>query len=159
MKALALVLALTLVWDRNKEPDIAGYNLYQGPASFTYTNRLNLGNVASYMVTGMVAGSINYFAVTAINTSGAESDFSNEVSYREPELELPWLTASRENGITISWPSVSGAVYRVVSSADLGLSWYGWVDWTGDLVATNDAMSWSGPTDAEARLFRVVRLR
>jgi len=70
---------VTLQWDRNTEPDIAGYKVYYGTASRVYGVPIVLaGNVTTYTVTGLTSGTY-YFAVTAYNTAGLESGFSNEV--------------------------------------------------------------------------------
>ncbi len=71
--------AVSLAWDPNTETDLAGYKVYYGTASHSYTTVIDVHNVTTYSVTGLGAGTW-YFAVTAYNTTGAESTFSNEVS-------------------------------------------------------------------------------
>ncbi|RMH08925.1 MAG: hypothetical protein D6704_02125, partial [Nitrospirae bacterium] len=66
------------------EPDLAGYNVYYGTQSQIYTVAENVGltdtpNSPTYLVTGLAPGTY-YFAVTALDTSGNESTFSNEAS-------------------------------------------------------------------------------
>lgn len=151
-------MAVVLVWNQSPDPDVAGYWLYQGPQSGRYTRVMDLGNVATCTVAGMVAGATNYFAVRAYSKARGGSDCS--VEYRWPEeMGAPIVTASPHAGITLSWGSVSGAVYRVSSSMDLSMRWYGWTDLTGDLVASNNVMEWSEPVTEAERFYRVVRLR
>ena len=70
---------VTLVWDRNPENDIAGYNVYYGLASGDYAR---LETVTKPTATIMVRGTRTvYFAVTAYNTSGVESALSEEVHW------------------------------------------------------------------------------
>jgi hypothetical protein len=71
---------VTLTWDPNSEPDLAGYKVYVGESSRVYTLTLDVGNLATYTVTGLQAGHTYYFAVTAYDTSGNEGAFSTEVS-------------------------------------------------------------------------------
>jgi fibronectin type 3 domain-containing protein len=71
--------AIQLQWDANSEADLAGYKVYSGVASRAYGTPTDVGNVTSYRVTALAAG-ILYIAVTAYNTAGAESGFSNEVT-------------------------------------------------------------------------------
>jgi hypothetical protein len=71
---------VTLAWDPNTETDLAGYKVYVGTASRTYTTTLDVGNVTTCTVNGLVPGQVYYFAVTAYDTSRNESTFSNEVS-------------------------------------------------------------------------------
>jgi len=70
---------VTLAWDPNKENDLAGYKLYFGVTSGTYTNSINVGNVTQYTITNLDAYTIYYCAVTAYDTSGNESGYSNEM--------------------------------------------------------------------------------
>lgn len=73
--------SVTLAWDPNPESDLAGYIVYYGSASRNYTNAVNVGNITTNTVSGLVNGATYFFAVTAYNTNGLESDFSAEVSY------------------------------------------------------------------------------
>lgn len=69
-----------LSWDPNTESDLAGYKVYAGTSSRSYGPPIDVGNVTSFKVINLAKGQTYYFAVTAYNTSGAESGFSNEVS-------------------------------------------------------------------------------
>jgi hypothetical protein len=70
---------VTLAWDPNPENDIAGYNVYYGRTSGDY---LRVETVATSRATITVKGSKTiYFAVTAFNADGLESDFSDEVHF------------------------------------------------------------------------------
>src|SRR5262245_24686845 len=76
--------SIVLAWDSNSEPDIAGYTVYYGESTGSYINSTNLGLVTTNLVEGLTPGLTYFFAVTAYNTNGLESDFSNEVSYQVP---------------------------------------------------------------------------
>jgi hypothetical protein len=71
---------VNLAWDPNTEPTLAGYKLYYGTAPRTYDTSIDVGNVTTYTITGLTPGVTYYFAATAYDTNGSESDFSNEVS-------------------------------------------------------------------------------
>ncbi len=75
---------VTLEWDPNTEEDLSGYKMYWGYASIDYTFSTDVGNQNTYTVTGLIPGMTYYFAVTAYNTEGFESDYSNEVVYTVP---------------------------------------------------------------------------
>jgi hypothetical protein len=77
--APALAADVTLAWDANTEPDLAGYKIYFGTASGVYGAPVTVGLQTTYTVTNLAPGTW-FFAVTAINNSGLESGFSNEVS-------------------------------------------------------------------------------
>jgi len=74
---------VTLAWDPNTETDLAGYKIYYGTASRVYGAPIVIGNQTTYTVTGLPPG-VFYFAVTAYNTAGLESGYSNEVSTTIP---------------------------------------------------------------------------
>lgn len=71
---------IKLAWDPNIETDLAGYKIYYGVASRTYTTVINVGNVTTYSVHGLDQGVTYFFAATAYDTSNNESGYSNEVS-------------------------------------------------------------------------------
>ena len=68
-----------LTWDPNPESDLGGYRVYYGPTSRGYTNFQQFGKANTNTVTGLLDNTPYYFAVTAFNTNGLESDYSNEV--------------------------------------------------------------------------------
>jgi len=72
-----------LAWDAVTDPNLSGYRLYFGTAPGTYLQSVgqgtSVGNVTTYTMTGLASGSRYYFAVTAFDTLGIESDYSNEV--------------------------------------------------------------------------------
>lgn len=67
---------VTLTWNRNQEPDIAGYKVYFGPASRAYDSVVAV-NDTSY--TKWFGVGTHYFAVTAYDLAGNESNYSDEV--------------------------------------------------------------------------------
>lgn len=69
----------TLSWNANTEPDLAGYYVYHGTTP-NPSERVRLGVVTSYQWGGLTGGQTHYFAVTAYDTSGNESEKSAEVS-------------------------------------------------------------------------------
>ena len=60
--------------------DLAGYKVYSGLSSRNYTQNTDVGNVTSYTATNLSGGTTYYFAVTAYDTSGNQSSFSNELT-------------------------------------------------------------------------------
>ena len=83
----AFASVVTLSWDApttNADgtplTDLAGYKIYYGTSSHAYSTAIDVGNVTKHMVSNLENGVVYYFAVTAYDTSGNESNFSNEVS-------------------------------------------------------------------------------
>ena len=58
--------------------NLAGYKIHYGTASRTYTATFAIGNVTNYAF-ALPAGTY-YFAVSAFDTLGLESNYSNEVA-------------------------------------------------------------------------------
>lgn len=80
------IRSVTLTWDApttNTDgtplTDLAGYIVYYGTSSNNYTNSVNIGNSTGAVISNLSPGTW-YFAVTAYDTSGNKSSFSNEVS-------------------------------------------------------------------------------
>src|SRR5688572_13367984 len=139
ISGISTVLAadVTLTWDANTEPGVAGYNLYAGVTSGGYGSFVSVGNQTSYTVTGLANGTF-YFAVTAYNAYGVESGFSNELSVtiNVPSDTTPPVISSVQainvtsGGATISWntndPSTTQVEYGLTtvygSSTTLNIS-------------------------------------
>ena len=72
----------TLTWNANTESDLAGYKVYRATSSGGYGAPIATlqGNVTSYVATGLQSGTTYFFVITAYDTAGNESAYSNEVS-------------------------------------------------------------------------------
>jgi chitinase len=89
--ALAILTAVTLAWDPNSEPDVAGYRLYYGTNGFGTV--VNCGNVTNYTL-NLGRGVWSFYA-TCYNTSGLESEPSNVVTWTNGQPSPPVVTLSR----------------------------------------------------------------
>ncbi|MEO5657789.1 MAG: fibronectin type III domain-containing protein [Nitrospiria bacterium] len=89
-----------LSWDPNPETDLGGYKVYYGTASGAYGAPLTVGNTTTSTVGGLGPGTY-YFSVTAYNTSGNESGFSNEVSKTIADTSSD-TTPPRITGVTVA---------------------------------------------------------
>ena len=78
---------VTLQWDENTEPDVDGYTIHYGTSSGIYPFSEDVGDQTTYTLSGLQEGQTYYFALTAYNTQGLHSGFSNEVSKYFPELD------------------------------------------------------------------------
>ena len=65
---LAHAAHVILQWDANTESDLAGYKVYYGTVSHNYSDSVDVGNVTSYTIAGLVESQTYYFAVTAYDT-------------------------------------------------------------------------------------------
>lgn len=102
--------SLTLAWDLNTQADVVGYRLYYGEQSRRYTIVTNLPIATQVTVPSLAIGNTYYFAVTAVNWAGVESDFSDEVVFpaaltnTAPAIVgLSDLATEQDNSITASF--------------------------------------------------------
>ena len=156
---------VTLTWNPNPEPDIAGYSLHYGTAANPYSQVIDL-NATSAIVSNLITGVTYTFAVTAYNTGGGQSAYSQPVSYTfGSERVIPpaalanissrTLVQTGEN-VMIGGFIVDGIVPKKVALRAIGPSLAGagvsgamadpvlqLLDSTATVVASND--SWNVP--------------
>ena len=72
-----------LEWSANGEADLDGYMVYYGTSSRNYSTSVDVGNYTSCAISdaGFQEGQTYYFALTAYDQYGNESDFSAEEIY------------------------------------------------------------------------------
>jgi len=73
---------VVLYWKKNKEIDLAGYNIYRSTTSGSGYQRINssLISINKYVDGQLIKDNTYYYVVTAVNTEGGESGYSNEVA-------------------------------------------------------------------------------
>ena len=77
-------------WLPNGEPNLAGYKIYYSTVSAQYDKSIDVGNpevinaVVQAPVNGLEDGTTYYFAATAYDSDGFESDYSQEVVWASP---------------------------------------------------------------------------
>jgi len=115
--ALTLILAVlatpahsadvTLAWDPNSEPDLAGYRVYykeafsgppyNGSGATEGDSPIDVGNVTEFTVHGLTDGVTYFFVVTAYDTEGFESGYSNEVA-TNGHTPSPTINSAEDEG-------------------------------------------------------------
>lgn len=78
------VTSVTLEWDPSTDTTVTGYKFYIGTASGVYGTGTDVGTSPTYTARNLLSGHTYFFAVTAYNSSGQESGYSNEVTYKAP---------------------------------------------------------------------------
>ena len=61
--------------------DLAGYKVYYGQTSGSYSTIIDVGNQTDHTLTGLTVEQPYYFAIKAYDSSGSESPFSSEIVY------------------------------------------------------------------------------
>jgi Fibronectin type III domain len=121
--------SVTLTWDLNPEPDVAGYILYYGRASSAYTDTVNAGNANISSVAGLADSTTYYFVVTAYNTIGLESLPSDEISYTTPgPTNAPPSPPPVSATLAASIVNGTGATLNALVNPN-GSSTIAWFDW------------------------------
>ena len=140
--ALSSIASVSLLWDASTSPGIIGYNLYYGTASHVYTSEVPLNDVTNASLNSLSVGTTYYFAVTAVDSLGLESTYSNEQVFTVAS-GTPVVQIGIVNGkITLTGFASVGATYNVMASQDLK-SWSVIGSVTG---ATNGAIRYTDPT-------------
>ena len=126
---VALTPSLSLIgvsWTANPESDLAGYKVYwDADSRYPYANSADVGNVTSYNIPGLSAGTDYYIAVTAYDSStdgvndmtdGNESWFSLEKTARLTAPPAAFDKISPSNGAvgqsitpTLTWGASTDA--------------------------------------------------
>jgi len=120
-----------LEWDPNPEPGMR-YVLHWGPASRNYTNSVTVSNTTA-TISNIVIGARYFVALTAIDTNGLQSAFSDEVAFIKPSaprrlrLTVNLQSAGRvgdpwEDGpqfVTFDLPADEQRFYRAAIDAQL----------------------------------------
>lgn len=116
--------AAVLEWDSTGEPLVAGYKAYIGMESRNYVRVLDTKLQTWVTLTGLDAGTTYYFAATAYDGDGLESDFSDEVRYTPPvdgstSVMLPFSFENTANGMVLRMVGNPGQRCWIVASSDL----------------------------------------
>ena len=104
--SLLAATSVTLVWNPSAGANIASYKIYYGAASLTYTNTTDVGTSTNATVGNLVGGATYFFAATAYDASGLESDYSTEVAYTNLAVLPP------PNSLPLVPPRCCGLIWR-----------------------------------------------
>lgn len=91
---------VSLAWDPAAEA--TGYNIYYGTNSPDYNAVVNAGSSTTASISNLLPGVTYYFAATAYNLVGLESEFSQEINYTPPNQQptlnaIPNLTVTQDS--------------------------------------------------------------
>ena len=145
------LFTVTLAWAPSLDSRVTGYKIYYGTTSHGYTNVVTAGNVTTISISGFQPGTTGYFAATAYDASGVESDFSNEASYQFPSTittSAPVVSFGNQFSFTVS--GVPGTQCVIQASTNL-------VNWVA--VQTNTVPFTLVDTNASSfgqRFFRAI---
>ena len=124
---------VTLAWDMNNEPNVAGYKIYYGKASRNYDWFIDVGNITQVTITDLPNGSTYYFAATAYDNSNPpiESTYSDEVNkdmctYSISQTNASFSASGGTGSVSVTtqpgctWTASSGASWLTITSGKNG---------------------------------------
>jgi len=113
---------VSLSWDANSEPNLGGYKVYYKADSFSLpfdgvnavegASPVDAHNLTTATISGLDLSRTYYFAVTAYNTSGFESAYSNIVTILEAVPPSVSLTSP------VAHSTINGTVAITVTASD-----------------------------------------
>lgn len=111
--------SITLSWDPSASDGVVGYRLYWGTSSGNYQKIVDAGLAKQVPISGLQVGTTYYFAATAYDASGLESDFSDELKVVVTPTARLKITLSPTGQPTLTGTAPSGYKYQVQGSSDL----------------------------------------
>jgi hypothetical protein len=106
----------TLEWDPNPEPNVIGYRVYVGTSQRLYDQVFDVGLSTTFIIDNL-PGLTTFFAVSAYDSDGLESDLSEEVFYTLTNVVAIAITRA---GITVS-PDSTAYEFLLYSTPSLGV--------------------------------------
>lgn len=79
--SIAYGFDVSFQWDESLVGDVAGYKIHYGFSSRSYEFIVDVGYLNTFTLYGLDDGQVHYFALTAYNSEGLESDFSAELIF------------------------------------------------------------------------------
>lgn len=70
-----------VTWPASLQPGVAGYRIYYGTQSGTYTEIIDVGNTTTAELPDLIVGTTYYCAISLYTTAGVASAFSSEISF------------------------------------------------------------------------------
>jgi hypothetical protein len=158
----AIASDVSLAWDQSISPHLCGNKIYVGTASRTYGSPITIGLQTTYTVTGLSSGTW-YFAVTAFDCDGNESDFSNEVSQKIGSSTVPVTLYIQLQPIQTG-PNIPFAIASMITTSQATIVWKTDVECSGTLYygASAGNLNFSvkannlGTTDHQATTYPLV---
>ena len=126
--------SITLDWEDNQELDLAGYNIYRSLEANGDFTKINDQLITESISIQSADYQIQYYLVTAVDTDGNESEYSNMVSGRAMTLDQGLLivdesrdqnggpTTPTDEEMDIFYNSLFTSFYQNVTHYDLNLT-------------------------------------
>jgi len=157
---LALILGLagnlfaataTVAWNANTETDLAGYKVHYGTTAGSYGTTIDVGNVTSYTVSGLTAGTTYHFAVSAYDTSGNQSALSSDVPTAIPSGNTaPVVTPPADKTVEATGPTTAVSLGTATATDAEDGTLTATASPTGPFTVGTHTITWSATDSAGA---------
>ncbi len=127
---------VSIAWDASSDPNTAGYVVYVGSDPANFTSQLNVGTNTTITLSGLQAGSTNYFAVSAYNKANVMSAPSQPITFIAPGKITMKSKSSPSSVAALSFPIAPGHSYQLQASTDM----VNWSTLYQTAVATTNTM-------------------
>ncbi len=129
--------APVLSWNPSPSPNVAGYHVYRGIASGSYTDRIYSGDATSLVLPDMEPGMTWYYVITAYGLDGLESGATTEISLTAPQLSGLAAMVAITPVLSLKQMPVTGlsSVYSLKASGPIPPAWA--------IEASSDLQTWA----------------
>ena len=144
---------ITLAWDASASTNIANYKLYYGTNSHSYLWTLSTASATQAVIANLAPETTYYFAVTAADDLGLESDYSAEIAFTVP-VSKPALSMSRSGTKTVlRWQTNHAGFTLQWSSSPTG----GWTSFSGKPPVSGTAYCYTNTVSSAQRYYRLMQ--
>ena len=143
MASQAFAGSATIRWQANTEPDLQEYRVYTSTTSREYGTPIPVGTATTYTVNNLQEGVTYYFAVTAVDTAGNESGFSQEVYKTIPDTHAPTVTLTSPTTGTTYQTTQSTLNLSGTAADNVGVVAVRWTNSRGGSGTASGTTTWS----------------
>ncbi len=143
--------AAVLVWDANRESDLASYKIYYDttshisncPSGYPHSVTVGASDNVGYWLSGLTPGEIYYFQVTALDSSGNESACSTDPGEVSKSISQTSIRSDVNNSSTTN---TADALLTLRHSLELSMNGTSWIG--NRITGDNNCDSISNSADA-----------
>jgi len=137
--------SVTLAWDPSPSANVAGYMIYYGTDGINFDSQTDAGTNTTWTVTGLEAGSTNYFEVVAYDTNDDQSLPSNVIEYtvpNAPQTVTVQANPANAGGVTGGGSFAADSSVTVTATANNGYTFANWTE-NGTVQSTSPNYSFT----------------
>ena len=145
--------SVTLGWDASAGTNVAGYMIYYGTASGSYTQMAPAGLATQTTISGLTVGTTYFFTATAADSTGLESEYSNEISFTVPAPQPELRLARTGTQSVVRWPTNFPGYTLQWSSSPTGA----WANLTSSPPSSGTNFAYTNTASAARRFYRLKK--